>query len=74
VLVEKSGDEMDISAQVIGSESTKGGREPFLVPRTFDNAQTPGLDRCNDKLYVSVMNRRDFVVNGLLLAGAFSLS
>jgi hypothetical protein len=74
VLVEKSGDEMDISAQVIGSESTKGGREPFLVRRTFDNAQTPSLDRFNNKLYVGVMNRRDFVVNGLLLAGAFSLS
>ena len=72
--MEKSGDEMDISAQVIGSESTKGGREPFLVRRTFGNALTTGLDRCNDKLYVSVMNRRDFVVNGLLLAGAFSLS
>ena len=53
---------------------TTKGTEPFLVTRTFDNAQTTGLDRFNNKIYVSVMNRRDFVVNGLLLAGAFSLS
>ena len=36
-------------------------------------AQT-GLDRLDNKLYCNNMNRRDFVVNGLLLAGAFSLS
>jgi len=32
------------------------------------------LDALSSKLYASGMNRRELVVNGLLLAGAFSLS
>ncbi len=37
-------------------------------------APTTSLDGLDDKLYGSVMNRQDFIVNGLLLAGIFSLS